>query len=147
MALMIREAGAGDAKAIARLSAQLGYPANAGAILERIEQFAKMEQHAVFVAERDSQILAWLHVSRRESLEVSDYAEIAGLVVDEQARAQGIGSMLVEKAEQWAHQKGLARIRVRSNVVREQAHTFYRGLGFKESKTQAVFDKAVRGQG
>jgi GNAT superfamily N-acetyltransferase len=70
-------------------------------------------------------------------------AEIAGLVVDETARGGGIGRRLLEAAEQWARSHGCRAIRVRSNVVREGAHAFYVREGFREIKTQKVFEKGL----
>jgi GNAT superfamily N-acetyltransferase len=44
-------------------------------------------------------------------------------------------------AEQWARGQGYERMRLRSNVVRSEAHGFYEALGYKCSKTSRVFEK------
>jgi hypothetical protein len=38
---------------------------------------------------------------------------------------------------------GLARVRVRSRVERADAHRFYRRLGYREVKAQAVLDRSL----
>ena len=55
----------------------------------------------------------------------------------------GIGSRLVDAAERWAIRRGLARMRVRSNTVRERAHRFYARLGYVVVKTQSALDKTL----
>ena len=35
---------------------------------------------------------------------------------------------------------GVRKLRVRSNVVRDEAHRFYPALGFNLAKTQACYD-------
>jgi len=51
---------------------------------------------------------------------------------------------LIEEAESWAKNIGAEAISVRSNTKRIEAHLFYPTLGYKEIKTQAVYEKAVR---
>jgi hypothetical protein len=43
----------------------------------------------------------------------------------------------------WTAARGIGQVRARSNSVRAEAHAFYRGLGFEELKTQAVFVRKV----
>ena len=143
MATAIRPAKASDAEAAARLSGQLGYPAGAREMRRRIERLRRDALHGIFVAAEGRSVIAWMHVCRRASLESPDYAEIVGLVVDERHRGQGLGAELVRAAESWAEKRGLSRLRVRSNVIRERTHAFYRALGFETVKSQTVFDKGI----
>ena len=98
--------------------------------------------HGIFVAEHE-RLLGWIHVSVIETMESESFAEIRGLVVSESYRGSGIGRQLVAAAEQWAHKKHCSRIRVRTNIVRIDAHAFYKKLGFVSKKTQHVFDKSL----
>jgi GNAT superfamily N-acetyltransferase len=70
-------------------------------------------------------------------------AEIAGLVVDEPRRGRGIGTRLMAAAEEWARNRGLGALRLRSNVIRDEAHAFYRRQGFASSKTSLLFTKTL----
>jgi GNAT superfamily N-acetyltransferase len=139
---LLRAARPDDAEALARLSSQLGYPAEAAAVGERLVGLADApESHAVLVSLDDGgAVTGWVHVSVERTVESPPYAEIRGLVVDEALRGGGIGSALVEAAVAWARGRGLGRVRVRSNVVRERTRAFYLHLGFAVRKTQAVFD-------
>jgi GNAT superfamily N-acetyltransferase len=141
--IAIQEAEQSDAQALASLSGELGYPANAADMEHRLRVLCSDPQHAIFVAKNDV-ILGWIHVTVIHSLESDAFAEIRGLVVTEQHRGAGIGTRLVETAEKWASGKKCGRIRVRTNIVRSEAHAFYRKLGYVSKKTQDVFDKPIQ---
>lgn len=138
-AVSIRPAQPDDAEQIAVLAGQLGYPATAEQMRCRLAAAARDLQQAVFVAEDDAALVGWVHVVRRDLLVSDGDAELAGLIVDEGRRGQGLGRRLVAHAEQWARQQGCLALRVRSNVVRDDAHAFYRRLGFVITKRQSVF--------
>lgn len=139
-AIELRDARPGDAGAIARLSEQLGYPAHAGDIAPRLSALlAEPADHAVLVLTVDAGIVGWIHVMRARRIELPPFAEIAALVVDEGHRNVRLGERLVEAAIAWANAHGLDTLRVRSNVVRTDAHRFYTRMGFEPEKTQAIF--------
>jgi GNAT superfamily N-acetyltransferase len=139
----IRPARDADRTDLARLSTQLGYPMTAQEARERLAGIADHADHALLVAEQAGRLAGWLQVSRVRVFESEDGVEIGGLVVDEALRGRGIGARLIVEAERWARERGCSRIRVRSNVVRERAHAFYRSAGFSEIKTQRVFEKPL----
>lgn len=138
--MQIRPATPEDANALAVLSGELGYPATQDQILERLTPLHSSGHNAVLVAV-EQQIIGWIHVARTLSLESGPGAEIMGLVVAERFRGRGIGAKLVSEAEMWACSQGVNRIRVRTNVVREDARAFYAKRGYREVKRQAIFDK------
>jgi GNAT superfamily N-acetyltransferase len=70
-------------------------------------------------------------------------AEIGGLVVDEFLRGRGIGGRLMAAAEEWSRHRGFSALRLRSNVIRDEAHAFYRRQGFGSSKTSLLFTKPL----
>ncbi len=137
----IRPALPGDVDRLALLTDQLGYPTSPRIIRARLYQLAAENAQAVLVAELGDQVVGWAQVGRGLSLEAGEQAELVGLVVDESLRSRGIGAALVAAAEAWARERGLGRLRVRSNVTREATHRFYRKLGFEEAKRQVVFRK------
>lgn len=138
----IRAARAEDAERLATLAGQLGYAVTATEIWERCAALTGDE--AVFVAEHQGAVVAWLQVGRNLAVESAPHAEIRGLVVDAECRSQGLGAALVATAEAWTRERGLDSLRVRSNVLRDAAHRFYVRLGFCESKRQVVFKKELR---
>ncbi len=142
--ISIRPACGDDAAALAELSTQLGYPAVAETLSQRLERVREEGVGEVFVAaDAHGRVLGWTHVVPRLHLEESPFAELAGLVVGDGARGAGVGAALLSAAEHWAREHGFARFRVRSNVVRERAHRFYRREGYVERKRQVVFDKTL----
>lgn len=130
-----------DAPVLADLATQLGYPSTAEEMEARLRGVLSREDEAVFVAEEEGDVIGWGHVGWRLLLESDPFAELLGLVVDARHRSRGVGARLVEEAERWAVARGLSTIRVRSNVIREDAHRFYLRSGYRLSKRQAVFTK------
>jgi GNAT superfamily N-acetyltransferase len=101
-------------------------------------------EHAAFVAESSGgPIAGWVGVFVQRTVESDPSVEISGLVVDELSRSRGVGLLLLQRAEQWAREKGCATVRLRSNVIRTRAHAFYERHGYEHVKTQKAFRKAL----
>jgi hypothetical protein len=49
--------------------------------------------------------------------------------------------MLIGEAELWAKKIGAEVVSVRSNTKRAEAHLFYSAMGYKQIKTQTVYEK------
>jgi GNAT superfamily N-acetyltransferase len=141
LSFLIRPATRADAAAIAALSSELGYPTTAEEMAPRLASLLDVRDQAVLVAEVDRRVIAWIQISFVATVESGSFAEIRGLVVTAAQRSRGVGARLVAAAEEWARERGLARIRVRSNVTRERTHRFYERLGYVTTKAQKVFDK------
>ena len=137
--VVVQSARPEDVVAMARLSGQLGYPVATDAFGERLAYLAARPENAIFVAKLNDEVVGWAHVGGRVLLESAPFAEILGLIVDEIARNRGIGARLVAACLDWARVNGWRQIRVRSNVIRADAHRFYERQGFSVSKRQAVF--------
>lgn len=138
-----RPATLADASALADLATQLGYPSSAGEMERRLAAALPGADEAVLVAEENGVVIGWIHVLSTRSLVAGPEAEIHGLVVDAGRRGRGVGARLLEAAERWASEKGLGSVRVRTNVVREDAYRFYVRAGYRVSKRQAVFTKPL----
>jgi GNAT superfamily N-acetyltransferase len=141
--MTIREARDTDAQAIAELSAELGYPATAEVILQRLAFARQLGGHTLLVAEEEGRVVAWMDLSISHHIQSGAYVEIGGLVVASDARGGGIGSRLVAAAEEFARSNGIATVLVRSQIAREDAHRFYLREGYERTKTSAVFQKPV----
>ncbi len=140
----IRQACSRDVAAIARLSGQLGYPADEESVRTRLRALEEDSLHAVLVAEDDDgSVLGWIHVMPRELLFSSGVAELGGLVVDEGGRRKGVGAALVAHAEDWARRNGCHELVVRSDTRRSESHTFYPAVGFEHSKDQRTYRKSL----
>lgn len=127
---------AGD---VQRLSEQLGYSLSFNEIENNIKEVLSNNDHAAFVAMMDGKVAGWVHAFKAVYLESNPFAEIGGLVVDENYRGKGIGKKLIERIKKWTLEKGVIQLRVRSNIKRKDAHRFYINNGFAEIKEQKVF--------
>lgn len=134
---------AADAGAVAALAGELGYPSTTEQVTRRIRALEGRDGEHAIVAELDGALVGWTHVRAIACLESEPHAEIWGLVVSERVRSRGVGSALVSECERWAQSRGLAMIRLRSNVVRTRAHALYERIGYRVVKQQKVFEKQL----
>ena len=139
--LVLRPLKADDAAAVAELSGQLGYPGSAEELRGRIATMARSEDRVAFAAVRDAELVGWIDAAVERHLQAEDTVVIGGLVVGETARGCGVGKRLCEEVERWARERGFARVRVRSQIRRTDAHRFYLRDGYRQVKTSLVFEK------
>lgn len=140
----IRIARSSDCQRMAVLATQLGYPSNAEDIKRRMEEMEDRERYAIYVADDPQHgVIGWIGIFVFRSVAHDTFAEISGLVVDQNARCRGVGARLLLEAEQWARMNGCHRISVRSNVVRGRAHQFYLKHAYECTKVQKSFVKRL----
>ncbi len=133
-----------DSERVAELSDQLGYPATADIIIERFQTILNLPENAIFVVEDETEaIVGWAHVYGVHLLESEGYAEVGGLVTDSNFRRRGTGRALMQAVEAWARANGFTRMRLRSGMHREEAHLFYKSIGYEAVKTSMLFQKSV----
>lgn len=141
----IRPMVVSDAGHVAELCIELGYDVVPADVAERFAGTADDQDHALLVAEAmDGAILGWVHVHRTKLLVSPPSAEIGGLIVGSESRRHGVGAALMSAAEEWARGAGCQLVRLRSNVVRTDAHAFYERLGYMNAKTSHTFEKPIQ---
>jgi ribosomal protein S18 acetylase RimI-like enzyme len=79
----------------------------------------------------------------RPALEKPPEAIVQSLVVDVEARSDGVGRALIGAVENWAKQQGLASVSLSSQVDREDAHAFYDSLGYERVATSSLLRKRL----
>jgi N-acetylglutamate synthase-like GNAT family acetyltransferase len=141
--ITVRRATPQDAERLAELATQLGYPSSAAQVARRLERVLGDARQAVLVAEAAGGVVGWVHIIPTFLIESDPQAEIGGLVVDQDCRRGGVGTLLINQAEHWARAQGLRSIYLRSNVLRREAHRFYEKLGYQAIKTQTAFRKQL----
>lgn len=140
----IRDARVSDAAEIARLSAELGYPISAAEMRTRlVSLLGEDSQQIAVAATTPSTLVGWVAAEHRLLLEYGERVDIVGLVVDPAARRSGIGRALVTEVEIWAASRKVSTVFVRSNVVRNESHGFYEGIGYDRTKTQHAYTKSL----
>ena len=130
---------------MAELTGQLGYPATEKDVRNRLGDMCDSNRYAVYLATLDdAEIAGWIGAYLFRSVETDPCVEVSGLIVEEKLRSQGIGKLLLGAVEAWAERIGCKVVSVHSNVVRCEAHRFYRNNGYEVVKTQRNFQKALR---
>lgn len=141
-AVVVRDAIIEDYTTIAHLLGELDYPSMPDGVRQRLARLLPRDDTRVFVAERAAKVLGVLGLHRIAVLtSLSDVAMIIALVVTERARRSGVGRLLVARAEDEARAWGCGRIMVTSADRRDDAHEFYRRLGY--DSTGRRFAKAI----
>jgi len=143
MEIVIRKIATADVNEITKLAEQLGYTMSQSQMLRNIEALQEHKDCDAYVAVHEEQVIAWIGLVYRIQLESPPFCEINGLVVDDRYRGKGIGKILIEKARNWTMVKGCDHLRLRTNVIRHEAHEFYSALGFVETKQQKVFEMSI----
>jgi GNAT superfamily N-acetyltransferase len=139
----IRRLSPDDAEAAAELSGQLGYSCAVEDLRDRIDELSRAADRVAFAAVVDGQIVGWIDAAMERHLQSPASAVIGGLVVREDTRGLGVGKRLCLEVEEWARNKSVPLVRVRSQIKREDAHRFYLRDGYCKVKTSFVFEKAV----
>lgn len=141
LGVKVREANILDSSQIKELSEQLGYIVPEIGVRSSLEYLIRDNCHEIYVAEVDCKVVGWIHVSLYMSLVIEEKAIVLGLVVDSAFCRKGIGRELMRRAEIWAENFGCHGLMLKSNVIREDAHSFYCGIGYENVKSQYVFTK------
>jgi GNAT superfamily N-acetyltransferase len=132
--VLVRDARATDADALARLCTQLGYPTTSNAMPHRVARLNEDPNARALVAEQGQSVigLATIHLRFTMNHE-APIAQLTLLVVDESNRTRGVGRALVEAAEAWAKERGSHRINVTTALHRADAHSFYERLSYSHT--------------
>jgi len=137
--LEIRRALAGDAPALSDLLAELGFPSSPSEVVERL----KAIPDAALVAIRGGQVVGLITTNIMPVLHrPTSVGRLSALVVAKRERRSGVGRALVAAAEQILKQKGCELVEVTSNFRLEEAHSFYKRLGYEATSWR--FKKALR---
>jgi len=138
----LRPAVIKDSEAVADLVAQLGYEIDHMIVEGRLRDVLLSQSCLFLVAQlADSAVVGWAHAALPVQLLIGRHADLYGLVVGERWRGSGIGQKLLAAVEAWALEQGCSQMLVRSNAIRERAHSFYRTLGYSEHKRQVILVK------
>jgi GNAT superfamily N-acetyltransferase len=132
-----------DLPHLVKLCAQLGYETDLNAVAHRYTEVVRHPEHALLVAVENDIAVAFLHARVSVSFARDTGVEVAAIVVEESRRGKGIGKLLMKHAEAWAREQGYPAIFLRSNEIREEAHKFYEGLGYANTKKSVGFLKQL----
>lgn len=101
-----------------------------------IAQWLDVNDAAILVAEVNGDVVGLVHVTAREApehpvLQPRRFAHVSDMIVHESFRGKGIGNLLLDAAENWAREMGLAEIELSVWAFNESAVALYRKSEFE----------------
>ena len=98
-------------------------------------EMSVMPGYRLLVAEEDGEILGTTVLAILPGIAhgVSPFAVVEYVVVDEKCRRKGIGKLLMDDIVARAREASCYKIMLTSDKRREEAHEFYKSLGFETS--------------
>lgn len=134
MSVSIREGRVEDAAALAALLAELGYPAGADQVAQRVRALTEQDSGRLLVAEEGGQVTGLLHLAIIPMVhEPAGWGRVAALVVRGDRRRAGVGRALLVEAERVARADGCGIVEITTSPSRRDAHGFYRAVGYEEA--------------
>lgn len=137
--LVIRPAEKTDAKVLATLMTELGYPTRVSEMEMRLETILKKPEYRAFVAENRGQMCGMIGTCIWDSYaHNSPNGQIIALVVSEKMRGRGVGKALIGAAETDFAERNIKRIAVNTRFERVEAHAFYEQMGYRKNGFRLV---------
>ncbi|MFD0697692.1 GNAT family N-acetyltransferase [Paenibacillus sp. GCM10027628] len=134
--LVIRQFSFQDLDVITELMGDLGHPTTKELMLKRMEVISSNPMYCTFVAEIEGNVVGMVGLRQLYTYEGDNVAgQISVLVTKAEYRGKGVGKALIKQAETWAKEHGANVIVLTSGSrpEREEAHEFYKHLGFTVS--------------
>lgn len=122
---------------VPELLSEVGIQTSLAEIHSRIEALPRHDR--ILLALDGERLIAFAHLKISHDLLTDETAEVASIVVRASHRRQGVGRRLIAAAEAWARESGRARLLLRTDVVRTDAHAFYVAQGYEQATTMLEF--------
>jgi GNAT superfamily N-acetyltransferase len=122
---------------IAALQREAGVAVTPDDVRRRLDSLPREDR--LLMALSGESLLGYAHLRVTSDLSNEETAEVVAIVVARAFRRQGVGRRLIAASETWALESGRARLLLRTDVVRTDAHAFFLALGYEESSTTLEF--------
>ncbi len=140
----IREAVVADASSIAEISiSSLGYQCDSS-LVERRRKEMYPDTQKVYVAVENNVVVGFVHIELYQLLYQKDLVNVLGLAVREDMQRKGCGKKLMHYAENWAQNMNCDAVRLNSEMQRNDAHAFFKALGYENTKAQKRFVNRIQ---
>ena len=123
----------------AELISEEGESCSASDVQRRVDTLQKEDR--LLIALDGELLVGFAHVRVSRDLIFEETAEVVSIIVRKEYRRRGVGQRLIRAAETWAEQSGRARLLLRTDVVRTDAHAFFVALGYEKHNTSLDFVK------
>ena len=142
--ITLRKACSGDASEIVRLCREsLRYACTTDEVCSRLDDLLFKETEIIIIAEANEKIVGFAHADEYRLLYQPPMMNLMGIAVDVNYRKMGIGHALLAAIEDIAQERGITGIRVISGIGREEAHAFYRAVGYTDAGDAKKFLKRL----
>ena len=143
MNIQIRRAGQKELPQWVSMRKQL-WPHASFDELKEIEHLFKADNFACFLAESDASVVGFIELALRpyvNGCSTSPVAFIEGIWVNDKLQKQGIGRLLVKKAEEWASSLSLKELASDTRIESEHSIHAHKSWGFQETERIVYFKK------
>ncbi len=142
MTVMIRRVTAADAKHVALLLTELGYPSTEADVQERLDHALHNNTSCCLVAQSAGDVTGLISAELVPYFPYgSTICRVTALVVLSPHRGRGLGEKLLAAVTDFARQHHCSGIELTCGEQRVDAHRFYQRLGF--SRTSFRFFQAL----
>ena len=123
----------------------LGHETTDVHLRQRIRELTVKPQYhlAVYEDDHSHKILGFIQAEQYELLYGGNGWNVIALAVAVDSQRQGVGRQLLQSLEELAVHGGASFIRLNCNVIRKDAHDFYRHMEYRNDKTQKRFIKSL----
>ncbi len=146
--MKIRKIRIEDLASFKTLLAQLGYDKPIEYLRNKLEHQLKEDMYEILVAEDNEVILGFVSMFFFESFVSDKCMRIKSLVIDQNARREGIGTQLMLAAEKLAYEQGCSFIELitLNHRKKDGIEHFYENLGYKNQDQSefTYFSKILR---
>ena len=142
MPVLLRSPTEADAKHVASLLAELGYPSKETDVRDRLRRSLHRQSSCFLLAQFASEVIGLVSAELVPYFPTgSTICRVTALVVSTHHRGRRVGEKLVAGAVDFARQHHCSGIEITSAEHRLDAHRFYQRLGF--SRTSSRFFRAL----
>jgi GNAT superfamily N-acetyltransferase len=142
MTITLRRATMNDAKHVALLLTELGYPSTEADVQERLDHALNNDASCCLVAQSAGDVIGLINAELVPYFpNSSTICRVTALVVLSPHRGRGVGEKLLAAVTDFARRHHCAGIELTSSERRVDAHRFYQRLGF--SRTSFRFFQAL----
>jgi predicted N-acetyltransferase YhbS len=142
MPVLLRSPTEADAKHVASLLAELGYPSKEADVRDRLRRSLHRQSSCFLLAQFADEVIGLVSAELVPYFPTgSTICRVTALVVSTHHRGRRVGEKLVAGAVDFARQHHCSGIEITSAEHRLDAHRFYQRLGF--SRTSSKFFQAL----
>jgi len=99
-----------------------------------LDSYFEKNDDRIYVIKEGGKIIAFLSIERHD--DEGGYLYLDDFCVDRAYRGQGIGTVLLKQAEDYAHELGISAIVLHVESVNTRAYSLYKRFGYKDLEIQ-----------